>query len=91
MRREKTFTDEQDAIIEKMITAYEEGNVSGSYSKTIKKELKDANDLVEAYYVFVNNIPEKLLSDRQELVIKHEGEKQVILSEYLLPGGTDGN
>ena len=90
MKREKTFTDEQDAIIAKMIAAYEDGNVSGSYSKTIKKELKDANDLVEVYYVFVNNIPEKLLSDRQELVIKHEGEKQVILSEYLLPGGTDG-
>ena len=43
------------------------------------KELKNANDLIEAYFVFENNIPDRLLDNRQELVIKREGEK-IILS-----------
>ena len=91
MKRVKTFTDEQDAVIERLIKAYEEGNVSKSYSSAIMKELKDAADLVEAYYVIVNIIPDKLLTDRRDVVIKRDGEKQVILSEYLIPGGSDGN
>jgi len=91
MKRIRTFTDEQDTIIVRLIKAYEEGNISKAYTNNIMKDLrnlKDSNDIVEAYYAFVNNIPDKLLTERQEIVIKHEGEKQVILSEYL-NGGKD--
>lgn len=90
MKREKKFTDEQEEKIRRMIEAYENGNISKAYTSSIMKELKDAADLMEAYYIFENIIPDKFLSDRQELVIKHEGEKQVILSEYLVPGGNNG-
>ena len=90
MKREKKFTDEQEEKIRRMIEAYEEGNISKAYTSSIMKELKDAADLMEAYYIFENIIPDRFLFDRQELVIKHEGEKQVILSEYLVSGGNNG-
>lgn len=91
MKRVKTFTDEQESNIAKLIEAYEKGNISKTYTSAIMKELKDIEDLSAAYFVFINNIPDRFLTDRREIVIKHEGEKQVILSEYLVPGGNNGN
>lgn len=84
----KTFTDDQETMIKRLIAAYESGNISKSYSSAIVKELKQANDLLEAYYVITNNIPESLLSTKKDVVIKHPGSTEIILSDYLVSGDT---
>ena len=91
MKRVKTFIDEQDATIDKLINAYEEGNISKSYTNAIVRELKKTDDPMEAYYIITGIIPDKLLEERRDAVIKHEGKKQVILSEYIIPGENHGN
>lgn len=82
----KTFTDDQEAMIKKLITAYESGNISKSYSSNIVKGLKQVADPLEAYFVITNNIPEALLSPKKETTVKHPGNTEIILSDYLVPG-----
>ena len=82
----KTFTDDQEVMIKRLISAYENGNISKSYSSSIVKGLKQISDPHEAYYIITNNIPEKLLLPKKELAMKHPGTTEIILSDYLVSG-----
>ncbi|MBR3241388.1 MAG: helicase [Parasporobacterium sp.] len=86
LQRVKTFTDDQDATIKKLIKAYEEGNVAKAYSSNIVKELKTVDDPIESYYVIVNNIPESILKEKKTHTVKYDGVTEIILSDYLVPG-----
>ena len=86
LQRVKTFTDDQEAMIKRLIEAYENGNISKSYSSAIMKGLKQVGDPIEAYYVITNNIPDALLSKKQAPAVKHPGTTEIILSDYLVPG-----
>ena len=84
--RVKTFTDDQEATIKRLIAAYESGNISKAYSSNIVKELKNVEDPIESYFVIVNNIPDSVLKARKAQTVKYEGVKEIILSDYLVPG-----
>lgn len=87
LKRVKTFTEEQEEIINKLTNVYEEGNVAKAYSANIMKEMKDVEDPVEAFYVIANNIPESILETKKVAKQdRYEGKKEVILSEYLVSG-----
>ena len=84
IQNEPTLTEDQEDKLERLMRAYENGDIPKNISKDIVKALKTApNDLLEVYSIILSNIPEAYLSDRQNIILQIEGEKQVILSCYM--------
>ena len=83
MLNEPTMTDDQENMIQRLIRAYENGDIPKNITKEIAKELKASEDLGAAYYTIINQIPDQYLYERRDAVLHTEGEKQVILSCYL--------
>ena len=86
LRKVKTFTDDQEITIKKLIEEYEAGNVAKAVSANIVKDVKALEDPLEMYFAIVNNVPEPLLKGKKENTTKHEGKTEIILSDYLVPG-----
>jgi superfamily II DNA/RNA helicase len=81
----KTFTDEQEKMIPRLIKLWEEGNIPASITKEIVKATKGMNDPIKIYYEIVHLVPDKYL-DVERNVKKYNataGETEVILSSYL--------
>ena len=83
MKNEPTLTDDQEDVINRLLRAYENGDIPQNITKNILKELKTIDDLGEAYFAITNLLPDQYLYERKDAVIHTEGEKQVILSCYL--------
>ena len=83
LQSEPTLTDDQEDIVRRLIRAYENGDIPQNITKAIVKELNNAGDLGEAYFVISNQVPEQYLYERRDAVLHTEGEKQVILSCYM--------
>ena len=84
IQNEPTLTEDQEDKLERLMRAYENGDIPKNISKDIVKALKTApNDLLEVYSIIFSNIPEAYLSDRHNIILQIEGEKQVILSCYM--------
>ncbi len=79
----KTFTEEQEEKIKRMIEVWENGDIPVTDTKNILKSIKNIEDGVEAYYKIVEQIDDKYLMGRRQMTIKRDGEKQVILSCYM--------
>ncbi len=79
----KTFTEEQEEKIKRMIEVWENGDIPVTDTKNILKSIKNIEDGVEAYYKIAEQIDDKYLEGRRQMTIKHDGEKQVILSCYM--------
>ncbi len=79
----KTFTEEQEENIKKMIEAWENGDIPAADTKNILKSIKNIEDGVEAYYKIVSQVDEKYFMGRKQSVLNQDGEKQVILSCYM--------
>lgn len=85
----KTFTDEQEEKIKKMIEAWENGDIPAADTKNILKSIKNVEDGVEAYYKIAEQVDEKYFEGRKQVAAKQDNEKQVILSCYM-KGGKSG-
>ena len=83
MQSEPTLTDDQEDVINRLLRAYENGDIPQNITKNIVKELKTMNDLGEAYFTIINLVPDRYLYERKDAVLHTNGEKQVILSCYL--------
>lgn len=81
--KEPTLTDDQEAVIARLCRAYENGDIPQNITKSIMKEVKNADDLVAAYFTITNLVPDQYLYERKDAVLHLEGEKQVILSCYM--------
>ncbi|MCM1399371.1 MAG: phospholipase D-like domain-containing protein [Clostridium sp.] len=79
----KTFTDDQEEKIKRMIEVWENGDVPAADTKNILKAIKNIEDGVEAYYKIVEIMDEKYLEGRRQIKFRQDGEKQVILSCYM--------
>ena len=79
----KTFTDEQEEKIKKMIEAWENGDIPAADTKNILKSIKNVEDGVEAYYKIAEQVDEKYFEGRKQVATKQDNEKQVILSCYM--------
>ncbi len=79
----KTFTDEQEEKIKKMIEAWENGDIPAADTKNILKSIKNVEDGVEAYYKIAEQVDEKYFEGRKQVATKQDIEKQVILSCYM--------
>lgn len=83
MQNEPTLTEEQVDVINRLLRAYENGDIPQNITKSIVRDLKTTNDLGEAYFVITNLVPKQYLYERKDAVLHNEGDKQVILSCYL--------
>lgn len=80
----KSFTDEQEESIKKMIEIWENGDMPANDTKNIIKSIKGIKDGVEAYYKIISQVDDKYFAGRKQIASKADGdEKQVILSCYL--------
>lgn len=87
IRRNRTFTNEEENLIRQMIGTWEEGNVPSSISKEILKEIKEEVDPVRVFYIIKEFLPEKYLEKRQSKKSStSSGITEVILSSYLQKG-----
>ncbi|MBP3197693.1 MAG: helicase [Butyrivibrio sp.] len=83
MQNEPTLTDDQEDVIARLLRAYENGDIPQNITKNIVKEMKNMDDLGEAFFTFTNLVPDQYLYERKDAILHTEGEKQVILSCYL--------
>ena len=80
----KSFTDEQEDDIKRMIEIWENGDMPANDTKNIVKSIKNIEDGVEAYYKIVSQVDDKYFAGRKQMENRAEGEeKQVILSCYM--------
>lgn len=79
----KTFTDEQEEKLKRMIEVWENGDVPAADTKNILKSIKNVEDGVEAYYKIVEQVDDKYFEGRKQTTLKQDGDKQVILSCYM--------
>lgn len=80
----KSFTDEQEEKIKKMIEIWENGDMPAKDTKNIVKGIKGVEDGVEAYYKIVSQVDDKYFVGRKQMASRADGEeKQVILSCYM--------
>lgn len=79
----KTFSDIQDAKLQKIINLFENGDIPAADTKKINKAIKGIDDPEKIYYTIESMIPDKYFETRKEAVAKIDGNKQVILSCYL--------
>lgn len=87
MRSEPTLTDDQEATIERLISLWENGEIPAKISKDILKKSKTVSDVLELYFEIMKLVPETYFEDKKSKKSLVEGEKQVILSCYLVVGG----
>ena len=81
----KKFTDEQDEIISKMRTLWENGEIPQSLTKEILKlpDVKVVTDELQTFFEINDRIPERYFAGRNEKRNTRKSEKQVILSCFL--------
>ena len=83
----KAFTDDQDKMIQRMKSSWEEGNVPPGITKEVIKQTKGMNDPVKIFYELLEIIPEKYLEERKgNKKVNISGDIKVILSSYLKKG-----
>lgn len=88
IKNEPRLTDDQEDIIEKLITIWENGEIPSKISKDVMKKSKTVTDVLELYYEIMKLVPDTYLEPTKAQKSIVEGEKQVILS-CLLIGGTN--
>ena len=80
----KSFTEEQEEKIKRMIEIWENGDMPANDTKNIVKSIKNIQDGVEAYYKIIAQVDDKYFAGRKQMASRAEGEeKQVILSCYM--------
>ena len=80
----KSFTEEQEENIKRMIEIWENGDMPANDTKNIVKSIKNIEDGVEAYYKIIAQVDDKYFAGRKQMASRAEGEeKQVILSCYM--------
>ena len=80
----RTFTDDEEEKIKRMIEIWENGDVPSNDTKNILKSIKNIEDGVEAYHKIVSQVDDKYFAGRKQIANRAEDEeKQVILSCYM--------
>lgn len=86
----KKFTGDQDELIIKMRTLWEDGEIPQALTKEILKDINNLDDNVDELQIFheiYDRIPERYFSGRTERKSKTSGKRQVILSCFLRKEG----
>ncbi len=87
IRSHATLTEDEENVVDRLLRAYDNGDIPQNITKKIVKETKSAEGYEEAYFVIKNMVPDQYLYERKDAVLHTEGKKQVILSCYLKENG----
>ena len=87
MHHDPRFTDDQEEILDKLISLWENGEIPSKVGKDVMKKTKVVTDTLELYYEIMKLVPPSYLEEKKAKQAKVDGEKQVILSCYLKHGG----
>lgn len=83
MKSEPRLTDDQEQMIDKMISLWENGEIPAKVSKDVMKKSKVVGDVLELYYEILKLVPTTYFEERKSQKTQVEGEKQIVLSCYL--------
>lgn len=89
IKNEPTLTDIQEANIDKLIELWSNGEIPAKISKDVMKRVPLAKDVQSLYFDIMNLVPEIYFEEKKTNRTLVDGEKQVILSCYLVSGGID--
>lgn len=89
LRAEPALTDDQEAKIDKMLALWSDGEIPSKVSKDVMKACNSIVDSLELYYEILKIIPESYFAEKQISASVVDGEKQIILSCHLIPGGNN--
>lgn len=89
IKNEPTLTDIQEANIDKLIELWSNGEIPSKISKDVMKRVPLAKDVQSLYFDIMNLVPEIYFEEKKTNRTLVDGEKQVILSCYLVSGGID--
>ena len=89
IKNEPTLTDIQEANIDKLIELWSNGEIPAKISKDVMKRVPLAKDVQSLYFDIMNLVPEIYFEEKKTDRTLVDGEKQVILSCYLVSGGID--
>ena len=87
IKSDPRLTDDQEEMIEKLISLWENGEIPAKVGKDVLKKGKVVTDVLELYYEILKVIPETYLEDKKVQQAQVDGEKQIILSCYMKAGG----
>lgn len=85
----KSFTDDQEEKIRRMIKIWENGDVPANDTKAILKEIKNVEDGVEAYYKIEGMLDDKYFEGRKQIENKVDGEKKEVILSCYMKGAVD--
>ncbi len=88
MKAEPRLTDDQEEMIDKMISLWENGEIPAKVSKDVIKKSKVVGDVLELYFEIVKLIPPIYFEERKKQKAQVDGEKQIVLSCWMKKGGT---
>ena len=86
MKSDPRFTDDQEKIMDRLSTLWQNGEIPAKVSKDVVKKMNLVGDTLELYYEIMKIVPSVYLEDKKEKQAKIDGEKQIILSCYLKAG-----
>ena len=89
MKSEPRLTDDQETILDKLISLWENGEIPAKVSKDVMKKSKLVADVLELYYEILKLVPPSYFEERKSQNAQVDGEKQIILSCYLKSGGAE--
>lgn len=89
MKSEPRLTDDQEQMIDKMISLWENGEIPAKVSKDVMKKSKVVGDVLEVYYEILKLVPTTYFEERKSQKTQVDGEKQIVLSCYLKTGGLE--
>lgn len=81
--KSRKLTDIEESNINKMILLFENGEIPSGISKQIIKNIKNIDDVIEAYKEIYNCIPDGYFTESKKHSKFMNSTKQVILSVYL--------
>lgn len=84
LKSEPRLTEDQEATIELLIRRWENGEMPAKIAKDVLKKANVPMDTLELFYEIMKLVPDTYLEEHKSGRSLVEGEKQVILSCYLI-------
>ena len=87
IKSDPRLTDDQEEMIDKLISLWENGEIPAKVGKNVMKKSKVVTDVLELYYEIIKLVPETYFEDKKAQQAQVDGDKQIVLSCYMKVGG----
>lgn len=87
IKSDPRLTDDQEEMIDKLISLWENGEIPAKVGKDVIKKSKVVTDVLELYYEIIKLVPETYFEDKKAQQAQVDGDKQIVLSCYMKAGG----